>query len=78
MTTQLMSLTVQTKDGPYGFRVMADPKHLDHWRAVGVDIEPINNLISDRLPARILGVRTTKPYQFLQDVFGFKNPWSKT
>ena len=73
MGKKLLHLTVMTKDGRYNFFVLADPKHLEHWKSIGVDIDPICNVISEWIPAWL-----TKQWAFAQDVFNFKNPWSKT
>ena len=73
MAKKLLNLAVQTSDGEYNFRILADPAHLDHWRSVGLDIEPVCNTIKDWIPSWI----TAKQLAFLQDLFGFKNPWSK-
>lgn len=73
MAKKLMNLCVPTSDGPYNFRVLADPAYLDHWRSVGLDIETVRNTVPDWMPSKLI-----KAWAFAQDVFNFRNPWSKS
>lgn len=73
MAKKLMSVMVQGKRSKYHFDFYGDTKHLKGWRDDGLEIDLIENVI----PAWVVEIGMLKPWIFLQDVFNFKNPFSK-
>jgi hypothetical protein len=72
MSRKLLSLTVRGKNSTWAFNVVADPQYLDEWRADGLEIYEVCNVIPAWLPAW-----SVRSWCFLQDLFNFKNPWSE-
>lgn len=72
MANKMLSITVQGKRCKWTFEFMGDPKYLDEWRADGLDIDEVCNIIPEWMPGSLI-----KPFYYLQDLFNFKNPWSK-
>lgn len=72
MSRKLMTLEVRGKDHRWCFDVYADPQYLAEWQADGVQIFLVENTIPAWMPAWAL-----RPWCVLQDLFNFKNPWSK-
>lgn len=72
MAKKLLYLEIQTTAGLWSFKVLADPKYLDEWRAAGLEMGIIENTIPEWLPVWI----PARWFAFAQDLFGFRNPWS--
>lgn len=68
-----MSVVVRGKLGEYVFPFSGDPRHLEAWRADGLEVYVIENTVPEWV--QILGM--VRPWCFLQDLFNFKNPWGK-
>jgi len=66
---KLMSVTVRGRHHQWGFLFYGDPKHLEDWRADGLEVSEVENVIPERAPVRL--------WCFLQDLFHFRNPWRK-
>ena len=69
MTRKLMSVTVKGDHKTWGFNFYGDPKHLPDWRADGVEVYEIENVIP------WWAARFPRAWCFAQDVFNFRNPW---
>lgn len=70
---KLMTVTVRGKAKTWGFAFYGDPRHIEAWRADGLDVVLIENVI----PAWVADLGLVRPWCFLQDVFNFRNPWRK-
>ena len=68
MAKKLMSLEVRGKDNYWSFNFYGNPKHLDHWRDDGLEINEIMNTI----PEWVVDIGLIRPWMFFQDLFGFK------
>ena len=71
MTSKLMSVTVRGKQKTWCFNFYGDPKYVEEWRADGLEIDLIENII----PMWIHDYGLTRAWCFVQDVWNFKNPW---
>lgn len=67
---RLLMITVRGKQKHWEFDFYGDPKYIPEWRADGLEIDEIINVIPDWVPAPLI-----KPYVFLQDVFNLRNPF---
>lgn len=74
MAKKLLLLSVRGREHLWSFEVEADPKYIEEWRADGIEIYPICNII----PEWVANAGLVRPWCFFQDILGFKNPWSKT
>lgn len=68
---KLLSVRLHGNRRTWQFEFYGDPKYLAEWRADGLEIYEVCNVI----PAWIADLGLTRPWCFLQDVFNFKNPW---
>jgi len=68
MGTKLMSIEVKGKEFHWSFNFYGDPKHLEHWRDDGLEINEIVNTI----PEWIVDIGLMRPWMFFQDLFSFK------
>ena len=73
MSKKLLSIEVRGKHHNWSFNFYADPKYIEEWRADGLEIGEICNTI----PTWVVDIGLVRPWCFMQDVFNFKNPWSK-
>ncbi len=73
MAKKLLSLHVKGKHKSWSFEFMGDPKHIRDWEADGLEVWEVCNVV----PAWVADLGLTRPWVFLQDVFNFKNPWSR-
>ena len=71
MSKKLLSIAVKGKTSVWGFNFYADPKHIPTWKADGLDIVEIENIV----PEWIVRMGLTKPYVFIQDIWNLKNPF---
>jgi hypothetical protein len=61
-----MSINVRGKSGAtYGFLFSGDPKHLDEWRADGLDIDEVSNTV----PVWVARLGATSAWCRVQDVW---------
>lgn len=74
MANKMMWIDVRGKDKLWVFEFMGDPKHLEEWRADGLEVWPLCNTY----PKLIVDLGLRPVWAFFQDLLGFKNPWSKT
>jgi len=72
VSNKLLSITVRDRNRTWSFEFYADPQYLAEWRADGLEIAEVCNVIPEWVPAPLI-----KPWCYLQDLFNFKNPWSK-
>lgn len=73
MASKLLGINVKGKNKKWGFHFYGDPKYIEEWRADGLDITEIENVI----PAWIVDLGLLRPWCFVQDVWNFKNPFRK-
>lgn len=66
-----MQVTLRGREKTWGFDFYGDPKYLAEWRADGLEVHEISNVI----PVWVADLGLTRPWCFLQDIFNFKNPW---
>jgi len=71
MAKKLLSINVRGKKDTWGFEFYGDPKLIDEWRADGLDVIEIANLI----PAWVVDLGLTRPWNRLQSLLNFRNPW---
>lgn len=74
MAKKLLSITVRGKHRTWEFEFLGDPQYLAEWRADELNIDEVCNVI----PEWVVNAGLLKPWCFLQDLFNFKNPWSKS
>lgn len=72
MANQLLSIELRGKRKQWGFLFYADPKYIPEWRADGLDVCVVENLVPTWVPGWLV-----RAWCFAQDVFLFKNPWRK-
>jgi len=70
MAKKLMSVTVKGERSRWCFSIYADPQYLDEWRADGLEIYEVCNVIPMWVPGWAV-----RPWCIAQDLFNFKNPW---
>ena len=71
MAKKLLSITVRGHSHQWSFEFFGDPRYLDEWRADGLDIVQVENIV----PAWVVDLGLTRAWCFAQDVFNFRNPW---
>lgn len=71
MPEKLHSIEIRGRAHRWSFHIYIDPKYLDEWRADGLEINEICNVI----PAWAVNLGLTKFWCFVQDVFHMKNPF---
>lgn len=69
INNKLLSITVRGRSHIWSFNFYGNPKYLEEWRADGLEVDEIVNTIPTWAPPKL--------WCFLQDIFNFKNPWSK-
>jgi len=72
MKTRL-SISVKGNNHSWNFNIDADPKYLEEWRADGLEINEICNVI----PEWIINLGLIRIWCFFEDLFYFKNPFAK-
>jgi hypothetical protein len=70
-----LSIKIRGREKLWSFTILGDPAHLSDWRADGLCIEEIVNRVPESVAAR--GRLATHVWCRLQDVFNFKNPFSR-
>lgn len=70
---KLYSLSVRGKRKEWSFEVLVDPKYISDWRADGLQIDEIVNVIPQWYVDAGLPVRL---WCFVQDILNFKNPFT--
>lgn len=73
MSKKLIGIEVRGNHKKWGFHFYGDPKYIDEWRADGLEVGEIENII----PEWVVDLGLLKPWCFLQDLFNFRNPWRK-
>ena len=73
MAERLYSLEIQGRTKQWGIPVYAEPEWVEDWRADGLEVSEVLNRIPEWMPSWAI-----KPFCRLQDLWNFKNPWSKT
>lgn len=71
MGKKLYQLTVRGKLKAWNFDVYVDPQYVEEWRADGLVIDEVCNVI----PEWVADIGLTSAWCFAQDVFNFKNPF---
>lgn len=71
MANKLMGINVRGKHKSWGFHFYADPQYLEEWRADGLDI----NLLENVIPAWVVDWGLLRPWCFVQDCLNLKNPF---
>lgn len=71
MAKRLYLLHLRGNQHEWGFNVYIDPVHVDDWRADGIEIYEVCNVI----PAWVVNAGLSRVWVFLQDLFHFKNPF---
>jgi hypothetical protein len=72
---RLMSITIRGKHHEWSFEFDGDTKHLDEWRADGLDICTVENII----PEWVVNLGLLRPWCFFQDLINlnFKSLFGK-
>lgn len=70
---RLYIVSIKGKTSNWGFPVELDPNHLAEYRADGLQIEELVNII----PLWVVQIGATKIWCFFQDIFNFQNPFRK-
>lgn len=73
MSKKLLSVTVHGKEKTWGFNFYGDTKYLDEWRSDGLEVVEILNTI----PQWVVDLNLINIWCFFQDIWNFKNPFSK-
>ena len=73
MAKKLYSLNIRGRHKEWGFPIWADPKHVEDWRADGLNVDEIVNIIPEWWVNAGFSVRL---WCFFQDLFNFKNPFA--
>ena len=73
MSKKLLSVTVKGKEHTWSFSFYEDPKLLDEWRADGLEVEEILNVV----PVWAIDAGLLLPWCFFQDLLNFKNPFNR-
>ncbi len=68
---RLMEVEVQGKRCKWGFVFEGDTKHLADWRADGLVVDEVLNIIPDW----VVNLGMVRPWCFAQDLLNFKNPF---
>lgn len=71
MSKKLLSVTVRGKQSEWIFNFQGDPRHLDDWRADGLEVYQIENTI----PTWVADFGIVRPWCALQNFINFK--WLK-
>jgi hypothetical protein len=71
VTKKLYSITIRGNEHTWSFDVMVDPRFVEEWRADGIEIDEICNVI----PEWIADLGITRLWCFVQDLFHFRNPF---
>lgn len=72
MAEKLLSIHVRGKQSLWSFEFRGDPKYIPEWRADGLDVYEVENIIPFWLPPILV-----RPFVIAQDLFNFKSPWRK-
>ncbi len=62
-----LSITVRGREHEWNFHFDGDPKHLEEWRADGLQVDEIYNSIPEWLPSWLM-----RPWCVIQDIFNFR------
>jgi hypothetical protein len=73
MSKKLHTLVVKGKNHTWAFDVYASPEYVAEWRADGLTVEEISNVV----PNWIVEIGLTRVWCFVQDLFHFKNPFGR-
>lgn len=68
---KLLMLSVRGKSKNWSFSFYGDPQFLEEWRADGLEIFEVSNVV----PAWIAECGLTRPWCFVQDIFNLRNPF---
>lgn len=67
MTRKLMVIEVRGRYRQWGFLFYGDPAHISDWRADGLDVAQVENIVPDWVPWWLV-----RAWCWGQDVFNFK------
>jgi hypothetical protein len=70
---KLLSITVKGDTKRWSFAFYGDPKYLEEWRADGLDVNEIYNVV----PIWVTDLGLVRVGCFLQDIWNLKNPFRK-
>lgn len=70
---QKLSIEVRGKQHNWSFIINEDPKYLKEWRDDDLIINEVYNVI----PEFIVNLGLIKIWCFFEDIFNFRNPFSK-
>lgn len=73
MSAKRLMITVRGDRSKWSFQFMGDPQYIEEWRADGLEVHEVCNVIPEW--AASLGL--ARAWCFAQDVFNFKNPWGE-
>jgi len=65
MTKRVFEINVKGKSKSYSFNFDGDPQYLSEWRAQGLDINPVLNII----PKWVVDIGLLNVWIFFQDIF---------
>ena len=72
MANKMLMIEVRGKDKRWSFAFYGDPRYLAEWRADGLEVNEVANVI----PAWVAGLGLARPWCFVQDVINLRNPFS--
>ncbi len=70
---KLLEIEVQGKSRKWGFLFEGDPKHLADWRADGLVVDEVLNII----PEWVVSIGMVRQWCVVQDLLNFKNPFKR-
>lgn len=68
-----MFINVRGRKHEWSIKFYGDPAHLEEWRADGLEV----NVIENTIPMLVADLGLVRPWVFLQDLLGFRNPFRK-
>lgn len=68
---RLMSIEVRGRDHSWGFLFEGDPAHLEDWRADGLEVYEVCNVI----PEWVVSLGLTRPWCWAQNVWQWMRLW---
>jgi len=73
MAKKLLSIEVRGRHKRWSFIFTGDPKHIPDWRADGLEVYEIENII----PEWVAALGLVRPWCALQDLINFKRPFRR-
>ena len=71
MAKKLLMIDVRGKRKGWSFHFYGDPKYIAEWRADGLVVHEVDNVI----PVWVVELGLTRPWCFFQDIINLRNPF---